>query len=78
MLPLLESWRTDVSDILVDESRKMAIVRTSYWMKAKAADAIENDMLWWLWMDESGETVERSMEFVDVEATKKIAHLIGR
>lgn len=76
MIPLLESWHTDVSDVVVDEAKKMVIVRASYWMKIKGEAHVENDLIWWLCMDESGEKVKRGIEFLDAEATGRIAELM--
>ncbi|KAJ4291707.1 hypothetical protein N0V90_009602 [Kalmusia sp. IMI 367209] len=77
MLPSLDTWDTYITDIVVDETRKMCIVRASYFMKpVGVTDAVENDLVWWLWMDEGGEKVEKAMEFVDGLATGRIRELI--
>jgi hypothetical protein len=73
MLPRLESVHTCVGDVAVDEANKMVVVRASYWMKVNGHEAVENDLIWWLWMDENGEKVKRSVELLDAEATKRIA-----
>ncbi|KAF2684404.1 hypothetical protein K458DRAFT_388877 [Lentithecium fluviatile CBS 122367] len=76
MLTKLESWRTDIKNVVVDEVKRMVVVRASYWMKVKGAETVENDLVWWLWMDESGERVERSIEFVDAEAARRIEEVM--
>jgi hypothetical protein len=73
MLPRLDSVHTYVSDVAVDEARRMVVVRASYWMKVKGNEAVENDLVWLLWMDESGNRVKSSVELLDAEATKRIA-----
>jgi hypothetical protein len=73
MLPRLDSVHTYVSDVTVDEAKKTVVVRASYWMKVQGTEAVENDLIWWLWMDESGDKVKRSVELLDAEATRRIA-----
>lgn len=77
MLPKLDTWDTHITDIVVDETRKMCIVRASYYMKPLGADEpVENDLVWWLWMEDGGRRVEKAVEFVDAAATVKIRELM--
>lgn len=81
MLPQLESWDTYITDVVVDEARKMCVVRASYYMKAKGAEedeVVENDLVWWLWMSEDGTKVKRSMEFVDGVASARLGEMMMR
>jgi hypothetical protein len=76
MLPLLESWNTEVNDVVVDEAKEMVVVRASYWMKVRGQEEVENDLVWWLWMEGGGERVEKAVEFLDGEATRRIGEII--
>lgn len=52
--------------MVVDETRMMAVVRGSYWMRVTGAEeVVENDTLWVLVMEGDGGRVRRSVEFMD-------------
>ncbi|KAJ4360023.1 uncharacterized protein N0V89_000582 [Didymosphaeria variabile] len=77
MVPKLDTWNARISDIVVDETRKMCVVRVSYFMKPYGAEEpVENDLVWWLWMEEGGKRVEKAVEFVDGAAMERIGELI--
>lgn len=77
MVPKLDSWEARISDVVVDETRRMCIVRASYFMKPYGAEKpVENDLIWWLWMEKGGEKVEKAMEFLDGAATGRIRELV--
>lgn len=77
MQPYLKSWDTNITDVVIDETRKTAVVRASYHMLVReAAEAVENDIVWFLTMEEDGKKVKRSVEFVDAAASQKIGELI--
>ncbi|KAF2656090.1 hypothetical protein K491DRAFT_692291 [Lophiostoma macrostomum CBS 122681] len=77
MQPYLQSWETTITDVVIDETRKIAVVRASYNMLVQgSSEAVENDILWFLSMEESGEKVKKSMEFVDGAASQKIGEMI--
>ncbi|KAF2999860.1 hypothetical protein E8E13_007831 [Curvularia kusanoi] len=90
MLPALETWAIQFRNVVVDEVGESVAIRASYRMLVKGADkAVENDVVWWLEMEErlsgtdSGEwddcggwRVRRSTEIVDVAAAGKIKELI--
>ncbi|KAF2449691.1 hypothetical protein P171DRAFT_507374 [Karstenula rhodostoma CBS 690.94] len=70
----LESERNEVKAVAVavDKVQKSVVARVAYRMKAPGQGPVENDLMWWLWMNANGTTVERRMEFVDPAATKKL------
>lgn len=77
MVPKLDTWITHITDITVDEAKMTCVVRASYFMKPVGADqAVENDLIWWLWMAEEGTKVRKGMEFIDPTATARIMELI--
>jgi hypothetical protein len=77
MLPNLESWETTITDVTIDEVKRKVILRISFWMLAKGTDnAVENDLLWMLEMDEGGKKVKSSKEFIDVAAAGKLKEII--
>ena len=62
MCPFLESWDTNITDVMVDEQQKRVVLRASYYMLVKGAEApVENDLVWFLTMDEEGRKVKKSM-----------------
>lgn len=64
--PMLETWTIDVADTNVDVEQKSVVVRADFYMQAKDdADAVHNEILFWVYMDESGERVVKSTEFID-------------
>ncbi|KAL1592278.1 hypothetical protein SLS60_011355 [Paraconiothyrium brasiliense] len=77
MMSKLETWDMRISDIVVDETRKMCVVRVSYFMKPYGAEQpVENDLIWWLWIEEGGKRVMKAVEFVDGVATGRIGELL--
>jgi ketosteroid isomerase-like protein len=68
----LESETNQVLAVAVDEEQRSAVARVAYQMKAPGQEPVENDLVWWLWMDAEGKKVEKSMEFVDPVATKEL------
>lgn len=68
----LESETNKVTAVAVDEVQGSVVARVSYQMKAPGQEPVENDLVWWLWMDAAGTKVERSMEFVDPVATQEL------
>ncbi|KAF1838261.1 hypothetical protein BDW02DRAFT_636519 [Decorospora gaudefroyi] len=79
MLPRLESWKTDVGDVFVDEARMKVVVRISFWMRAKGEE-VENDLVWILGMEKDGSDqamrICRSEEFVDGVAAKRLREIM--
>lgn len=83
MTPFLADWSAEVHDVLVDESRRSAVVRMSFHMTVKGAngaanETVENDMVWFLEMDESGQKVRRAVEYLDAAATGRIGALVAK
>lgn len=68
----LESETNKVLAVSVDREQRSVVARVAYQMKAPGQEPVENDLVWWLWMDAKGKKVERSMEFVDAAATKEL------
>ncbi|KAF1960617.1 hypothetical protein CC80DRAFT_589999 [Byssothecium circinans] len=78
MTARLESWKHEVRDICVDEVKRMVVVRASYFMKVRGeeAEVVENDLVWWLWMDGEGGRVSRSVEVLDAVASGRLSDLM--
>jgi hypothetical protein len=77
MIPLLESWDTEITDIAIDELQRKAVVRGSYFMKPKGSpEAVENDLVWYLTMEEDGKKVQKSIEFLDGAAVQRMKELM--
>jgi len=69
MTPMLETWTTEVADVSVDVEKKSAVVRADFYMQAKGdPEAVRNEILFWVYMDEQGEKVVKSTEFIDPTA----------
>ncbi|PVI01759.1 hypothetical protein DM02DRAFT_704390 [Periconia macrospinosa] len=68
----LESEKNNVTTVAVDEQQGSVVARVSYQLKASGQEPVENDIVWWLFMDAEGTKVERSLEFVDAAATKEL------
>ncbi|KAF3043741.1 hypothetical protein E8E12_009317 [Didymella heteroderae] len=91
MLPMLERWEIRVAGAVVDEACKSVVVRATYVMYVKGAqEAVENDVVWWLELEdvpsgseaaggagtEGGWKVSKSTEIVDFGASAKIRELM--
>lgn len=77
MVPHLESVRIEVTDVFIEEPRKSVVVRSSIFMKAKRVEeTVENDIVWFLEMDETVQKVRRAKEFTDGEASARLGELI--
>jgi ketosteroid isomerase-like protein len=73
MSPKLETWRIEVKDVCVDEGKKSAVVRADFHMQAKGdPEAVLNEIVFWVYMNETGEKVVKSTEFVDPAATGEL------
>jgi ketosteroid isomerase-like protein len=75
MLPHLESWDNEVTDVTVDEARRRVVLRVSFWMKVQGEESVENDLVWAVEVDEVGK-VRRSEEFVDAVAAGRLKELM--
>lgn len=77
MVPRLASWHTEITDIVIDEARMMAVLRGSYYMLAKGTEEpVENDLVWFLTMKEDGKTVRKSVEFIDAAAGRRLRNIM--
>lgn len=75
-VPLFEAVGGEVTDIYVDESRKSVVARTSIVLTPKGmSETVENDIVWFLEMDESGKKVRKAKEFMDSVAPERLNEL---
>lgn len=73
MAPNLQTWDIDVADVNVDLDKKSAVLRAMFHMQAKNdPEVVQNEILFWCQMDDSGEKVVRSTEFVDPVALQTL------
>jgi hypothetical protein len=64
-----QTWHIDIVSVAADVENHSAVVRAVFHMQAKNdAEVIENEILFWCQMDESGRKVVESTEFVDPTA----------
>ncbi|KZM28243.1 hypothetical protein ST47_g634 [Ascochyta rabiei] len=91
MVPLLEGWEVEVTGCVVDEVGERVVVRASYYMRVRGArETVENEVVWWLELEESlpgsaigkeevggGWRVTRSTEMVDAGAAGRIRELMA-
>lgn len=74
MSAAFQTWSIDVQDVSVDTEKNSAVVRAVFHMQAKNdPEVIHNEILFWCQMDDSGEKVLRSTEFVDPAALQALA-----
>jgi hypothetical protein len=75
-VPRFEAVKGEVTDIYVDEPRKSVVVRSSIILKPKGmSETVENDIVWFLEMNESGEKVRKAKEFMDSVAPERLNEL---
>ena len=74
-IPLMERWDVTVTDVIVDVEKRKTVVRSSYWMQAKGEGkkVVEDDIVWFLNMDDDGGKVRMAVEFKDALADQKFA-----
>lgn len=82
MIPQLESWDIDTTGIVVDEVGSSVVIRASYMMHV-GGEKVENDIVWWLELEEGNEVdggwkVRKSTEIVDLGAAARIKELMMR
>ena len=75
-VPLFEVVKGQVADTYVDESKKSVVVRSSIFLTPKGSnEVVENDIAWFLVMDELGKKVRKAMEFMDSAAPVRLEEL---
>ncbi|KAI6833023.1 hypothetical protein KC367_g6038 [Hortaea werneckii] len=68
----LKTWSIEPTSICVDVSKRTAVVRADFFMVVPARDAVLNDIVFWITMDEAGEKVVEAIEFVDPVASAEL------
>jgi len=77
MTPKLESAQAEITDMIIDETKRKVMVRATYRLTPKGSkEAGVNDLIWILGIDEKGEKVESGKEFIDGEAAMRLGQLI--
>jgi hypothetical protein len=79
--PRLESWKAEVTDVLIDEMKRKVVLRISFLMLPKGAEEeVENDLLWVLDMERGGNgeevKIRGSREFVDGVAAGRLREIM--
>ena len=77
MCALLRTWTIDIKDVCVDARRRSAILRANMLMSPTNGDSVVNDILFWIYMDETGDKVVRTTEYVDGVASEELARRMG-
>lgn len=79
MMPFLKSCRIIIHDIIVDEPARKVMIRSSFFICTKGQDdeEVENDLIWILKMNITGDKIEHAMEFLDAAATARIMERIA-
>lgn len=73
MSAAFQTWSINVADVNVDTEKKSAVIRAIFHMQAKNdPEVVQNEILFWCQMDESGEKVLQSTEFVDPVALQTL------
>ncbi|KAF2172514.1 hypothetical protein M409DRAFT_17747 [Zasmidium cellare ATCC 36951] len=69
----LRTWDIQITDLVVDEGRKKAVVRGDFHMFVKGyEDAVVNEIILMLRMEGSGGKVEGCTEFIDAVAGQEL------
>ena len=69
MSAFLQTWHIDIVSVAADVENHSAVVRAVFNMHAKNdPEVVQNEILFWCQMDESGRKVVESTEFVDPTA----------
>ena len=74
MSPAFQTWQINIADVNVDKGKVSAVVRAVFLMQARNdPEVIQNEILFWCQMDETGEKIVQSTEFVDPAALQALA-----
>ena len=73
MAQSLQTWSIDITSVCVDATSKTAVVRADFHMVPIGGDAVLNDLIFWMAMDDSGEILVRCTEFIDPIAASELA-----
>ena len=73
MAKALETWSIDITNICVDVDTRSVVVRGDYHMVPRNGEEVLNDIVFWMFMDESGERMVKCIEFVDPVASTELA-----
>ena len=73
MSSAFQTWSIDVANVNVDVKKRSAVVRAVFHMQARNdPEVIQNEILFWCQMDESGGKIVQSTEFVDPAALQAL------
>lgn len=83
MLPFIESVQPVIHDVVVDEPARKVVAQISFIICPREQDAdrkeaVENELVYILTMDETCERIESAREFLDATATARIGELVAR
>lgn len=70
-----KTWTLEITETSVDVRKRSVVARVELMMFPVRGEGVMNDVVFWLGMDDSGEKVVRTVEFLDAAATKE---LVGR
>lgn len=78
MATKLKTWEIVITSTCVDVKKCCVVVRADFHMHAQGSDeAVLNDIVFWIDLDERGEKVRRAIEFVDPVASAELAKRMG-
>ncbi|KAK5130906.1 hypothetical protein LTR08_001569 [Meristemomyces frigidus] len=69
----LQTWEIVPTSICVDVEKRSAVLRADFFMTAPNQDALLNDIVFWITMDEAGEKATGAKEFIDAVASAELA-----
>ncbi|KAL9533154.1 hypothetical protein SMMN14_03683 [Sphaerulina musiva] len=74
----LSVWAILVQDVFVDVKQRTVVVRADFWMlPGDGGDKVQNDIVFFLRCDESGEKIVDCCEYVDPFASQQIRERIS-
>ena len=68
----MQTWEIVVTDTCVDVGKKSAVLRADFNMTIPGHQPVNNDILWWLRMDDGGAKVVEACEYIDPVASEEI------
>ena len=74
----MQTWRIDITDISVDVQKRKGVVTADFRMTVAGNEAVLNELVWMVGMDETGGKVVDSCEFIDPMANQAIMELMRR
>jgi hypothetical protein len=75
-IAILETWRVEIKKTIVDEAKRTAMVWSNHYLTMKGLKEVLLEFVFMLEMNETGEKVDKIVEFMDTEECVKYVQMM--